>query len=194
MYYFLTQDLESAFKLTCLVKGTVDRTNFNCNCSLYKEYDFDVFLGVVKDAIKNNIEADGKFCNLKSGKVYLAVFYDDDVGQERGLLLFSIEEGSWFSNSKSKSAVEHLQVRFDSSRLSAGISRATAGLLRGLVDAGVVDRAIGGGSTSYQEEVKNAYLKLGFKMSYEFCYEKQSSSACYEKHLDTDKQLEENNE
>ena len=185
MYYFLTQDLESAFKLTCLVKGTVDRTHFNCNCSLYKDYDFDVFLNVVKEAIKNNTEAKGKFYNLKSGKVYLAVFYDDDVGQERGLLLFSIEEGSWFTNSKSKSVVEHLQVRFDSSRLSAGISRATAGLLRGLVDAGVVDRAIGGGSTSYQEEVKNAYLKLGFNMSYEFCYEKQS---------DTDKQLEENNE
>lgn len=185
MYYFLTQDLESAFKLTCLVQGTVDRTHFNCNCSLYKDYDFAVFLNVAKEAIKNNIEAEGKFCNLKSGKVYLAVFYDDDVGQERGLLLFSIEEGSWFSNSKSKSAVEHIQVRFDSSRLSAGISRATAGLLRGLVDAGVADRAIGGGSTLYQEEVKNAYLKLGYKMSYEFYYEKQS---------DTDKQLEESNE
>lgn len=185
MQYFLTQDLESAFKLTCLVKGTVDRTNFNCICSLYKDYDFDVFLNVVKEAIKNNTEVNGKFCNLKSGKVYLAVFYDEDVWQERGLLLFSIEEGSWFSNSKSKSVVEHLQVRFDSSRLSAGISRATAGLLRGLVDAGVVDRAIGGGSTSYQEEVKNAYLKLGFGMSYEFYYEKKS---------DTNKQLEENNE
>lgn len=191
MQYFLTQDLESAFKLTCLVKGTVDRTNFNCNCSLYKDYDFDVFLNVVKEAIKNNTEVNGKFCNLKSGKVYLVVFYDEDVWQERGLLLFSIEEGSWFSNSKSKSVVEHLQVRFDSSRLSAGISRATAGLLRGLVDAGVVDRAIGGGSTTYQEEVKNAYLKLGFNMSYEFCYEKQSDT---DKQSSSDKQLEENNE
>ena len=191
MQYFLTQDLESAFKLTCLVKGTVDRTNFNCNCSLYKDYDFDVFLNVVKEVIKNNIEVNGKFCNLKSGKVYLVVFYDEDVWQERGLLLFSIEEGSWFSNSKSKSVVEHLQVRFDSSRLSAGISRATAGLLRGLVDAGVVDRAIGGGSTTYQEEVKNAYLKLGFNMSYEFCYEKQSDT---DKQSSSDKQLEENNE
>ena len=191
MQYFLTQDLESAFKLTCLVKGTVDRTNFNCNCSLYKDYDFDVFLNVVKEAIKNNTEVNGKFCNLKSGKVYLVVFYDEDVWQERGLLLFSIEEGSWFSNSKSKSVVEHLQVRFDSSRLSAGVSRATAGLLRGLVDAGVVDRAIGGGSTTYQEEVKNAYLKLGFNMSYEFCYEKQSDT---DKQSSSDKQLEENNE
>ena len=191
MQYFLTQDLESAFKLTCLVKGTVDRTNFNCNCSLYKDYDFDVFLNVVKEAIKNNTEVNGKFCSLKSGKVYLVVFYDEDVWQERGLLLFSIEEGSWFSNSKSKSVVEHLQVRFDSSRLSAGVSRATAGLLRGLVDAGVVDRAIGGGSTTYQEEVKNAYLKLGFNMSYEFCYEKQSDT---DKQSSSDKQLEENNE
>ena len=189
MQYFLTQDLESAFKLTCLVKGTADRTNFNCNCSLYKDYDFDVFLNVVKEAIKNNTEVNGKFCNLKSGKVYLVVFYDEDVWQERGLLLFSIEEGSWFSKSKSKSVVEHLQVRFDSSRLSAGISRATAGLLRGLVDAGVVDRAIGGGSTTYQEEVKNAYLKLGFNMSYEFCYEKQSDT---DKQSSSDKQLEEN--
>ena len=98
MYYFLTQDLESAFKLTCLVKGTVDRTNFNCNCSLYKEYDFDVFLGVVKDAIKNNIEADGKFCNLKSGMWQSSMMMTWDKNEGYSCFLSKKARGSLIVN------------------------------------------------------------------------------------------------
>ena len=80
--------------------------------------------------------------------------------------------GGWFSKATAKTLIEQLQIRFDSTRYSAGVSRNTAEYLRDLVDKGVADRAVGGGSSNDAMLVKNAFEKTGYKTTYEFMYEK----------------------
>lgn len=169
---FIPTEPRNAFMLTCHMQDAVQRNGFDKDTPMYQDYDFDTVNEVIEQAIWNNIALDNDFTNMKEGKVYLLLFYDKTYYELRGMLLFSLEVGTWFSKNPSRSVVEHLQLRFDKTRLSAGVSRYSVEFLKDLVKRGIVDRAIGGGSTTYQEQVKNTYLKAGYKLSYEFCYEK----------------------
>lgn len=169
---FIPTEPKNAFMLTCLMQDAVNRNGFNKDDPMYQDYDFDTVNKVIEQAIWNNIALDNDFTNMKDGKAYLLLFYDKTYYELRGMLLFSLETGMWFSKNPSRSVVEHFQLRFDNTRLSAGVSRYSVEFLKELVLKGIVDRALGGGSTAYQEQVKNSYLKAGYKLSYEFCYEK----------------------
>lgn len=175
----LPEDITKAYMYTCRMKDAVENNNFAVGIPLYEDYDFSVVLGVIRKAIKNNqdLRGDGEetpdYHKMKAGEPYMLVFYDTAEGELRGLLLFSLEVGTWFSSKPTRSVVEHFQLRFDKTRYSAGICDTSVNFLKQLVKDGYADRAIGGGSTTYQEQVKNTYVKAGYRMSYEFCYEKQ---------------------
>lgn len=140
--------------------------------SLYSLIDRYTIKKVFETAIKNNVAIHQDHTKVVSGLIYMVIWCDEETGTERGLSLFYCDEGAWFTQSDSKSLVEQLQIRFDNTRFSAGISRHTAMYLKSLVDKGVADRAIAGASSNDALMVKNSFEKLGYKTTYEFTYEK----------------------
>ena len=173
MFAFVPYDVSKSWDY--LKKGLeyIEKSGCYKGIKLYANLDSPTIKRVFEAAIRNNVEIHQDHTKVMPGRVYMVVWCDEETGTERGLSLFYCGgECGWFSKGYSKSLIEQLQIRFDSTRYSAGVSRHTARYLKDLVDKGVADRAIGGGSSNDAISVKNSFEKEGYKTTYEFMYEK----------------------
>ena len=173
MFAFVPYDASKSWDYLKKCLETIDKRGCYKGIKLYSDIDPSTVKKVFEVAIRNNVEIHQDHTKVMPGRIYMVVWCDDETGTERGLSLFYCEgKAGWFSKGYSKSLIEQLQIRFDSTRYSAGISRHTAEYLKDLVDKGAADRAIGGASSNDAELVKNAFEKLGYKTTYDFTYEK----------------------
>lgn len=173
MFAFVPYDVSKAGAYLKKSLEYIDKSNCYKGIKLYADLDSFSIKKVFEEAIRNNVEIHQDHTKVIPGKIYMVLWCDEETGTERGLSLFYCEgAGGWFSKATAKTLIEQLQIRFDSTRYSAGVSRHTAEYLRDLVDKGVADRAVGGGSSNDAKLVKNAFEKTGYKTTYEFMYEK----------------------
>lgn len=140
------------------------------------DVDYESLAETLKRGIEGNIEMKGDPHNITYNNFYLLTWLDTSRHIERGLTLFYVEIGSncYFNRRDySNTIFETLQIRFDDTRWSAGVSRMSAWYLKYLVDEmRVADRVCAGGSTEDSTAVKNAYEKFGYTASYQLCYER----------------------
>ena len=170
MKVFIPTDANMASELTKKVYQTIDSRGCYKGNDFYSSSDPDLVEACFRCAINNNLGVQGDHTKIVPDETYMVLFCDDnDV--PRGLSLFFCAEGAWFTKSTSRSLVEQLQIRLDDTRYSAGVSRHMAEYLKSLVDKGVADRAVAGGSSNDALLVKNAFEKVGYKTTYEFTYE-----------------------
>lgn len=174
MFVFVPYDVSKAGEYLDKALKTIADRNCYKGIKLYAHLDSSSIKKVFEEAIRNNVEVHQDHTKVIPGKLYMIIWCDEETGTERGLSLFYCDgDGGWFNRDTTVSLIEQLQIRFDSTRYSAGVSRKTAEYLKDLVDKGVADRAIGGGSSNDAKLVKNAFEKLGYKTTYEFTYEKK---------------------
>lgn len=139
---------------------------------LYVKWDEDSIKGALITAIRNNKLCNGDLTKMLPNRPYVVVFRDSN-GTPRGLSLIALSDGVWYSNDYITTLSEYFLIRLDNSKESCGIARASAEVLKMLVDKGVADRATSGASSEDSLLLKNAFEKMGFKTTFEFSYTKQ---------------------